>query len=67
MIRSSSESDGRSVQVALTDEGHALIDKALPEHIDTENRLLAGLTEAQRDTLAEGLRNLLESLGDTRH
>jgi len=65
VTRTPSEFDGRVVHVALTDDGRALIDDALPDHVDTENRLLAALTTTQRDALAETLRNLLESLGDT--
>ncbi|KJK55808.1 MarR family winged helix-turn-helix transcriptional regulator [Saccharothrix sp. ST-888] len=65
VARVSSESDGRSVLVALTDEGRELIDRALPDHLDTEHRLLAGLTGPQRAALAESLRTLLESLGDS--
>lgn len=65
VARTPSESDGRGVLVALTHDGRALIDDALPYHIDTENRLLAGLSSTQRDALADALRHLLESLGDT--
>ncbi|OPC78901.1 MarR family transcriptional regulator [Embleya scabrispora] len=64
--RSADESDGRSVLVALTDAGRELIDEALPAHIDTEQRLLAALTPKQRAAVADGLRVLLESLGDAR-
>ncbi|MEU5945572.1 MarR family transcriptional regulator [Micromonospora sp. NPDC047465] len=66
VTRTRSDTDGRAVQVGLTDEGLALIDRVLPDHVATENRLLAALTPAQRDTLADTLRTLLESLGDTR-
>ncbi|WP_326820051.1 MarR family transcriptional regulator [Streptosporangium sp. NBC_01639] len=65
VTRTPSESDGRGVHVTLTDEGRALIDQVLPDHVDTENRLLAALTGTQRDALAGQLRKLLESLGDT--
>ncbi|SHN22266.1 MarR family winged helix-turn-helix transcriptional regulator [Streptomyces yunnanensis] len=65
VTRIPSESDGRGIHVALTDDGRALIDQALPDHIDTENRLLTALTTTQRDTLADALRALLESLGDS--
>ncbi|MFB7663235.1 MarR family winged helix-turn-helix transcriptional regulator [Kitasatospora sp. NPDC056138] len=65
VARVSSESDGRSVLVELTDEGRELVDRALPDHLDTEHRLLAGLTGPQRAALAESLRTLLESLGDS--
>ncbi|WP_433580231.1 MarR family winged helix-turn-helix transcriptional regulator [Nocardia brasiliensis] len=62
--RSRSESDGRGVRVTLTAAGHTLIDAALPDHVATEERLLAPLSAAQRDQLATTLRVLLESLGD---
>lgn len=65
VCRCPTESDGRSVYVTLTDSGRALIDEVLPHHVDTENRLLAGLTPSDRNALARSLRHLLESLGDT--
>lgn len=65
--RTPSEADGRGVDVSLTDAGRALIDRALPDHLETENRLLAALTRSERDDLADTLRRLLESLGDTEH
>jgi len=64
VTRAPSQSDGRSYDVALTNEGRALIDKALPDHVATESRLLAALTEPERGELADRLRHLLESLGD---
>ncbi|MFI1970623.1 MarR family transcriptional regulator [Streptomyces cinnamoneus] len=67
VTRTPSESDGRSVLVSLTDEGQDLIDRALPDHIATENRLLAALSPAQRAAVADTLRDVLESLGDTGH
>lgn len=65
VIRTRSESDGRGIQVALTDTGRTLIDAALPDHVITEERLLAPLSPTQRARLAATLRTLLESLGDT--
>ncbi|HEU4948181.1 MAG TPA: MarR family transcriptional regulator [Kribbella sp.] len=64
VTRTPSETDGRGVQVTLTEDGLALIDEALPDHVDTENRLLAALSPTERDALADTLRDLLESLGD---
>lgn len=64
VARTPSESDGRGVQVELTDEGRALIDRALPDHVDNETRVLGALTGPQREELAGTLRTLLESLGD---
>ncbi|MEP6814848.1 MAG: MarR family transcriptional regulator [Marmoricola sp.] len=65
VTRTPSDTDGRGVHVALTDEGRALIDEVLPDHVDAEHRVLAALTTTQRDALADALRSLLESLGDT--
>lgn len=64
VTRSPSATDGRVVEVALTAEGRALIDRALPDHLATEERLLAALGTDRRDALAGTLRELLESLGD---
>jgi DNA-binding MarR family transcriptional regulator len=64
--RAPSETDGRGVQVTLTEEGLRLIDDVLPTHLETENRLLAGLSAPERQQLADTLRTLLESLGDKR-
>ncbi|MEV4440908.1 MarR family transcriptional regulator [Streptomyces sp. NPDC049577] len=64
VVRTPSETDGRSVRVELTEEGRALIDRALPDHLATETRLLAALPPEGRDALAAALRDLLLSLGD---
>lgn len=66
VTRTPSESDGRGVYVALTEEGRAIIDVALPDLVETQDRLVAGLTRTEQDALADALRSLLESLGDTR-
>lgn len=65
VARASNRSDGRSVRVGLTEEGRALVDRALPDHLATGHRLLAALTGDRHDVLADTLRQLLESLGDT--
>ncbi|MGP3933007.1 MarR family winged helix-turn-helix transcriptional regulator [Nonomuraea sp. KM88] len=65
VTRAPSDLDGRGVHVTLTDEGRTLIDEVLPHHIATEQRVLAALPEERRDDLADALRALLESLGDT--
>ncbi len=64
VTRTPSDSDGRGIHVELTDEGRAVIDRALPDHVDTEKRLLASLTGTQRDAFAATLRDLLEFFGD---
>ncbi|WP_433264960.1 MarR family winged helix-turn-helix transcriptional regulator [Actinosynnema sp. CS-041913] len=62
--REPSSVDGRGVVVALTVDGHTLVDETLPDHLATEHRLLAALGPAERDALAGTLRVVLESLGD---
>lgn len=62
--RAPSDADRRSVLVSLTEAGHSLVDATLPDHVATEERLLSGLDDAQRDQLASTLRTLLEHLGD---
>jgi DNA-binding MarR family transcriptional regulator len=64
VVRTPNEHDGRGVVVSLTDAGRELIDRTLPDHLATENRLLGALGEAERSALADTLKQLLESLGD---
>ncbi|MGA5820104.1 MarR family winged helix-turn-helix transcriptional regulator [Kitasatospora sp. NPDC094028] len=64
VTRTRSDQDGRSREVALTPEGHALIERALPDHLATERRLLAGLDEAGTAALVESMRAMLTALGD---
>ncbi|MGW4118369.1 MarR family winged helix-turn-helix transcriptional regulator [Nocardia sp. NPDC004711] len=56
--------DRRAIQVHLTDSGRALIDRILPLHMENEQRLLADLSPADRETLIPLLRKFAESLGD---
>lgn len=62
VARAPNEADGRGTHVSLTDSGRALIDRALPDHVATEERLLAALDDAERDALASTLRRLLLAL-----
>jgi DNA-binding MarR family transcriptional regulator len=63
ITRERSEVDGRAVVVTLTGAGRAALDAALPDHLETERRLLEGLSEADRVQLAELLRRFLVALG----
>ena len=54
--------DGRVVLVVLTEAGRELVDRVLPDHLETEERLLAALSPAQRTTLAGLLRTLDRAL-----
>lgn len=56
--------DGRGVVVALTPDGLALVDETLPDHLDTEQRVLAALDPAERERLANTLKTVLESLAE---
>ncbi|TFD78280.1 MarR family winged helix-turn-helix transcriptional regulator [Cryobacterium fucosi] len=60
--RSPNAADGRGTDVSLTPEGLAVIDRALPDHVATEQRMLAGLNEEQRSALATLLQALADSL-----
>ncbi len=62
VARTPSPTDGRVVHVSLTDEGLAVIDRALPDHVANEHRILASLSEEDRAALTDTLRRLLASL-----
>jgi DNA-binding MarR family transcriptional regulator len=57
--------DGRVVHVVLTAQGRDLIDRALPDHVATLDRLVEGLPIGERAQLADLLRRLLTALGDS--
>jgi DNA-binding MarR family transcriptional regulator len=63
ITRERSEADGRAVVVTLSEAGRAALDAALPDHLETERRLLEGLTVADQELLAGLLRRLLVALG----
>jgi DNA-binding MarR family transcriptional regulator len=63
ITRERSVADGRAVVVTLTEAGRAALDAALPDHLETERRLLAGLSDHDREQLAGLLRRLLVALG----
>src|SRR5689334_17132123 len=63
ITRERSEADGRAVVVTLTRAGRAALDTALPDHLETEKRLLEGLPSADQAVLADLLRRLLVALG----
>ena len=63
ITRERSEADGRAVVVTLTQAGRKALDAALPEHLETERRLIDGLSDAEQDQLADLLRRLLVARG----
>jgi DNA-binding MarR family transcriptional regulator len=63
ITRARSRQDGRAVVVSLTDAGREALDAVLPDHLETERKLLAGLTDDDREQLADLLRRFLVTLG----
>ena len=63
ITRERSRDDGRAVVVSLTDAGRRALDDALPDHLETERKLLDGLSVDDREQLAGLLRRFLVSLG----
>jgi DNA-binding MarR family transcriptional regulator len=55
----------RSVIVALTEQGLAVVDQALKAHLDNEQEQLASLNKRKKEALADLLRDLLLGLGDS--
>ena len=56
--RAPSDSDRRTVFVALTPEGLAQFERLATEHESEVNRLFAGLSEAEVDTMTEILKRM---------
>jgi hypothetical protein len=54
-------SDRRGRLVVLTDRGRALVDSAVVDHLENEQRLLGALDDDEREQLAGLLRKLLLS------
>lgn len=59
VARHASETDRRSCLVRLTDEGKALIDKAVEQHFENERQMLSPLTQEEQGQLAGLLRKWL--------
>ena len=58
IVREPDANDRRGVMISLTAVGRAIIDRAVVDHVDNEHRLLAGLSPADRKSLANLLRKL---------
>jgi DNA-binding MarR family transcriptional regulator len=54
-----SQDDARSLLVALTPAGRALVERVGPAHLDNERRMLSPLTADEREALAALLRKVL--------
>ncbi|PBB26765.1 MULTISPECIES: MarR family transcriptional regulator [unclassified Mesorhizobium] len=62
ILRGPHPNDRRGIVVQLTEKGLALIDEALTAHAANEHEILAGLTPAERETLAHLLEKLIGSV-----
>ncbi|WP_439652015.1 MarR family winged helix-turn-helix transcriptional regulator [Pelagibacterium xiamenense] len=56
--------DGRGFLIGLTDTGHALIEKAVTEHVANQHRLTAALSDAERAALDTLLAKWLAAFED---
>lgn len=65
IVRRPDPSDGRGSVVALTDEGLALVDKVVAEHVENQHRLVEGLTQADLAELDGLLKGWLAVLDET--
>ena len=63
ILRGPHPNDRRGIVVQLTEKGLALIDEALTAHVANEHEILAGLTSAERETLAQLLEKLITNAG----
>lgn len=54
--------DGRSFLIALTDQGFAVIDKTLDDHVKTQARLTSSLSLEEREAFNDLLKKFLKSL-----
>jgi DNA-binding MarR family transcriptional regulator len=62
VTRRVSEVDARARLIRLTAEGRRIVDEAVVDHVANEERLLSGLSVAEREALAGLLRKLGESI-----
>ncbi|MCB2427944.1 MarR family winged helix-turn-helix transcriptional regulator [Methylophaga pinxianii] len=60
--REHSQADRRSIQVTLTTRGKKTIDSVLPAHIAAQHRLLDGVSQRDRQVLAQLLKRWLTQL-----
>lgn len=60
ITREPSTDDGRAKLVQLTDAGHGLLNRVLPDHLAAEERILSPLTPTERNTLAKLLTRLAQ-------
>ncbi|MER6994269.1 MarR family transcriptional regulator [Streptomyces sp. NPDC000410] len=57
--------DRRTVKIRLTEHGHEVTRAVFPEHLANYAALMADLGREETERIGEGLRKVLEALGDT--
>lgn len=62
IVRQVNAEDARSMLVQLTDEGLALIDRAVEKHVENERQILSALSDEKLLALDNRLADLLHSL-----
>ncbi|MGX5826447.1 MarR family winged helix-turn-helix transcriptional regulator [Mesorhizobium sp. 43Arga] len=62
ILRGPHPNDRRGIVVQLSEKGLALIEEALTAHVANEHEILAGLNDAERETLARLLGKLIASV-----
>jgi DNA-binding MarR family transcriptional regulator len=65
VVRVLDASDRRTVRIRLTPHGLQVVDDLFALHIANQVRLVGALDRTRADDLADALRILLESFGDT--
>jgi DNA-binding MarR family transcriptional regulator len=64
ITRETDPNSRRTIRIALTPRGREVVDAALRDHVDNEDRLLSALTTSQREQLEDLLRVLLRDRED---
>jgi DNA-binding MarR family transcriptional regulator len=62
VVRINNPTDGRSFLIGMTDEGFAVIDAAVTDHVETQRRLTAGLSTGEFQRLNRLLKTFLDAL-----
>lgn len=60
--RTPNPEDGRGFLIGLSEKGFTLVDEAVAAHVETQQKLLADLSDAEREQLDNALRGFLEKI-----
>ena len=62
VAREKSPEDGRSFQITLTDKGFAVVDEAVTAHVQSQEKLVSGLSAEEHRTLDALLKTFQDSV-----